>query len=263
MMMREWARKLFIERADLSIKIMNLRWPYTEKIVDGMINVLKERGIRSGRLLDLCCGNGRISIYFARRGFEAIGIDYSNYYLVDAKKRAEMHEVSDHVIFVEGDVRNLKAVLKDYEERFDVVVNAWTSIGYSTIEDDLSIFEQARELSKDSTILFIVDTMHAGRASMRPNQTSFLEIDDTILLEKSTYDQSSSEMRTTWTFYRRSGKNLDYLDELDYMIHVYSLSELSSLLKSAGWKIEAYYGDISTLQEMSSLTGMNIIAKAV
>jgi ubiquinone/menaquinone biosynthesis C-methylase UbiE len=260
--MTEWARKLFVERADLSIKIMNLRWPYTEKIVDGMINVLKEKGISSGRLLDLCCGNGRISTHFAKRGFEAIGIDYSNYYLVDAKKRAEMHEVSDHVIFVEGDVRNLKAVLKDYEERFDVVVNAWTSIGYSTIEDDLSIFEQARQLSKDSAILFIVDTMHAGRASMRPNQTSFLEIDDTVLLEKSTYDQSSSEKRTTWTFYRKIGNDLHYLDELEYVINVYSLSELSALLKKAGWQIEAYYGNISTQQPMSPLTGMNIIAKA-
>ena len=40
--MYNWAEKLFIERADLSIKIMNLRWPHTEKFVDGMINLLKE-----------------------------------------------------------------------------------------------------------------------------------------------------------------------------------------------------------------------------
>jgi SAM-dependent methyltransferase len=260
--MTEWARKLFVERADLSIKIMNLRWPYTEKIVDGMIKVLKEREVTSGRLLDLCCGNGRISTHFAKRGFEATGIDFSKYYLADAKMRAEAHGVSDRVTFIEGDVRNLKDALKDYGGHFDVVVNAWTSIGYSTIEDDLSIFEQARQLSKDNAILFIVDTMHAGRASMRPNQTSFLEIDDTVLLEKSTYDQPSSEMRTTWTFYRKIGDDLHYLDELEYVIHVYSLSELSALLKGAGWQTEAYYGNISTQQPMSPLTGMNVIAKA-
>lgn len=260
--MTEWARKLFVERADLSIKIMNLRWPYTEKIVDGMINVLKDKGVSSGRILDLCCGNGRISTHFAKRGFEATGIDFSRYYLADAKLRAEVHGVSDRVTFIEGDVRNLKDALKDYEGRFDVVVNAWTSIGYSTTEDDLSTFQQARQLSIDGATLFILETTHQGAASMRQSQTSFLEIDDTVLLEKSAYDQSSSEKRTTWTFYRKIGNDLHYLDELEYMIHVYSLSELSALLKKAGWQIEAYYGNVSTQQPMSPLTGMNIIAKA-
>lgn len=261
--MYNWAEKLFIERADLSIKIMNLRWPHTEKFVDGMINLLKENGIISGRLLDLCCGNGRISIFIARKGFKALGVDYSKYYLEDARKKAEENGVSDLVTFIEGDVRSLKDVLKDYNRQFDVVVSAWTSIGYSTREDDFSVFKQARELSKENAILFILDTMHEGRASLRKTDTSFIDLEDMIMLERSQYDQVTSEQSTVWTFYRKRGDDLILEDVLDYRVHIYSLSELSLLLERAGWKVVRHYGNITTLQPMSPFTGMNIVAKAL
>jgi len=122
--MTDWQEKLFIDRADLSIRIMNLRWPYTEKAVEGIVDILNEHGIKGGHVLDLCCGNGRISVHLAKRGFKATGVDFSKPYLEDARRNAERLGVSDATRFVEGDVRNLTKVLQDQGEPFDAVVSA-------------------------------------------------------------------------------------------------------------------------------------------
>lgn len=260
--MSDWSERLFIQRADLSLKIMNLRWPYTEKIVEGMVKILGGYDIDNGSVLDLCCGNGRISTHFAKKGFNAVGVDFSKPYLDDARRRAEEYGVSDSVEFIKGDVRELKEVLKDHAVKFDVVVSAWTSIGYTTFENDLSAFRQARALSTDDSILFVIETMHTGHASLRKSDRSFIEFDEMMLLDHSTYDPVSSEQISSWTFYRKVGNNLEYVDRLDYKVHIYGLKELSSMLDQAGWKNEAFYGDMSTLQSMSPFTSMNIVARA-
>jgi 2-polyprenyl-3-methyl-5-hydroxy-6-metoxy-1,4-benzoquinol methylase len=123
---------------------MNQRWPWTERFVKGITETLKEHGIEGGNVLNLCCGNGRIAIYMAKKGFNVTGIDYSKPCIDDAKRRAEEENVGNRTTFIEGDVRDLIYHLSKRTEKFDVVVSAWTSIGYNTVEDDCSIFGQSR-----------------------------------------------------------------------------------------------------------------------
>ncbi len=259
--MSQWAGKTFKTRADLMVRLMNLRWPHTERIVQGMLDTLKTYGVDEGRVLDLCCGNGRVSTHFALKGFTATGVDYSPTFIEDAKSKAAEHHVADKVEFIVGDIRDLDALLGD--QMYDVVVNAWTSIGYTTWEDDVTMFRQARMHAKDDAVLFVVDTMHQGRASMNPKQMNFVDLGDMLMLESGNYDMLSSRIHTVWRFYKKRGDDLVYEDECEYDIRVYSLSELSSLLRESGWRVESYYGGIVTKQPMSPNTGMNIVAKAI
>jgi hypothetical protein len=73
----------------------------------------------------------------------------------------------------------------------------------------------------------------------------------------------TSQICTSWTFYNRRGQDLEFMDKVDITHHVYSLSELSSLLLKAGWEPVASYGNLATLQPVTPLTHMNIVAKAV
>ena len=259
--MDSWSDKLFKERADLIVRLMNLRWSNTDRYVQSMLDTLKQYGIESGNMLDLCCGNGRVSINFALKGFKSTGVDYSPFLIEDAKKKAVANKVTDKVDFILGDVRNLDALLGD--RTFNVVVNAWTSIGYTTPEDDASIFRQAKTHAEENSVLFIIDTMHQGRASMNPHPTSYIDFDDMMMLESSEYDQLSSRIDTTWRFYWKKGEDLVYEDECRYNIYVYSLSELSNLLRESGWRVESYYGGMVTRQPMTPLTGMNIVARPI
>ncbi|MEM3699640.1 MAG: class I SAM-dependent methyltransferase [Candidatus Bathyarchaeia archaeon] len=227
-----------------------------------MVNVLNSFGITTGNLLDLCCGNGRISICIAKRGFRAVGVDISKAFLEDAKRKAAENKVSNMVTFLEGDVRKLKEVVGKIQQPFDVVVNAWTSIGYFSPKDELKIFKQARELSKENAVLLIAETMHTEFLAVKFAPTSYGEVDNILLLESRKYDQTTSQLKTVWTFYKKCGENLEFIDRVEYEIHVYSPSELSALLRKAGWEPIAFYGSFTTLQPMSPLTSLNLVAKA-
>ncbi|MDI6805692.1 MAG: class I SAM-dependent methyltransferase [Candidatus Bathyarchaeia archaeon] len=260
--MSYWTKKLFIKNAELFLKLMNERWLRTEEVVNGMVKVLSGFGITSGNVLDLCCGNGRISIHMAEKGFRAVGVDISKTFLDDAKRKAAEHNVSKMVTFIEGDVRNLKKVVGKIRQPFDVVVNAWTSIGYFSLKDDLKIFKQARELSKENAVLLIAETMHTEFLAVKFAPTSYGEVNNIVLLESRKYDPTTSQLKTVWTFYKKCGENLEFIDRVEYEVHVYSPSELSSLLRKAGWEPVAFYGSFSTLQPMSPLTGLNLVARA-
>jgi SAM-dependent methyltransferase len=197
----------------------------------------------------------------AKRGFKALGVDISEAFLKDGKRKAREHGVSDRVSFLKGDVRKLEQIVRK-DQPFDVVTSAWTSIGYYSADDDLSVFKQARQLSRGGAVLFITETMHTEYLSIKFAPTSHLEIDDLMLLEDRQYDPVNACAKTSWTFYAKHGKNLEFMDRVDFENHVYSASELSSLLRKAGWQTRALYGSIETLQPMSPLTSMNLVARA-
>lgn len=262
MVTKKWVRKLFIERSDLFLRLMNTRWSPTEALVNGMVRVLSDFGITSGNLLDLCCGNGRVSIYMAKKGFKAVGVDISKAFIEDAHKKARQCNVSKNVTFLEGDVRRLKKVVGNVSKPFDVVVNVWTSIGFYSEEEDCSIFKQARELSRENAILLIAETMHTEYLSIKFTPTSYTKIDNILMLENRKYDPISALMQTSWIFYEKHGNDLTFIDKVNIEHRIYNPKELSALLLKAGWKTIAFYGSFSTLQPFSPLTSLNIVAKA-
>jgi ubiquinone/menaquinone biosynthesis C-methylase UbiE len=261
--MKDWTEKLFVKNSDVFLKFLNERWSRTEEVVNGMVKVLNDFGITSGSVLDLCCGNGRISIHMAKKGFKAVGVDISKAFLEDAKIKAKEHKVSKMVSFLEGDVRNLKKVVGKIRQPFDVIVNAWTSIGYSSQKDDLKIFKQARELSKENAVLLIAETTHTEFLALKFVPTGYSEVDNIVLLESRNYNPTTAQLKTDWKFYKKFGENLEFIDRIEYELHIYSPSELSSLLRKAGWEPVKFYGSFSTLQPMSPLTSLNLVAKAL
>jgi SAM-dependent methyltransferase len=262
-LMSDWSEKLFIKRADLSIKIMNQRWPTTEPFVDAIIAKLDALGITKGLALDLCCGNGRLSIHLAKKGWETVGVDFSKGYLADAIEKARTHGVTDRCKFILGDVRNLSKLLETEARRFDFVVNAWTSIGYTSPSDDESIFREAREASRNGAVLMILDTVHVGRALNPSPGSTFMDLGDMMMLEMQSFDPLTSRIENLWSFYRKIGQDLEFVDDLEYRIHVYSASELVEILSRSGWRVEGVLGSIVTGRSFSTQTSMNIIARAI
>lgn len=79
------------------------RTPQTETLE--FIEFLKKQGIKKGRVLDVGCGGGRHSIFFADHGFSSYGIDYSKTAISLAKKDARDRKVK--VNFKVGDILSL------------------------------------------------------------------------------------------------------------------------------------------------------------
>ncbi|MFW5761576.1 MAG: class I SAM-dependent methyltransferase, partial [Cyclobacteriaceae bacterium] len=82
-------------------------------------------------ILDLCCGQGRHSLEFARRCFKNIyGLDRSHYLINRARKQNKAEGLNAN--FKEGDARNLPYRV----DTFDVVIIPGNSFGYFEAQDD-------------------------------------------------------------------------------------------------------------------------------
>ena len=75
------------------------------------------------RVLDLCCGPGRHSVYLARQGAKVTGVDRSSFLLGKARALAEAEGVK--VEWVQEDMRTFAR-----PQAFDLVFNLCTSFGY-------------------------------------------------------------------------------------------------------------------------------------
>jgi len=94
--------------------------------------ILQQTGLSpQSRILDLCCGQGRHTFEFYRRGFENIqGLDRSAYLIQKARKDAQKQNIA--IRFREGDARKLPWK----QNELDTVMLLGNSFGY---------FEQAHD----------------------------------------------------------------------------------------------------------------------
>ncbi len=111
-----------------------------------ILNVEKEASI-----LDICCGQGRHTFEFFKRGYTNIsGLDRSSYLI--AKARQKSKENSFSIKFKEGDARKLP-----YDtESFDAVMILGNSFGYfESLNDDLQVLLSAARVLKPGGKLLI------------------------------------------------------------------------------------------------------------
>jgi len=94
--------------------------------------------LRAGaRILDLCCGQGRHSVLFARRGFQVTGLDLNAAYLDTAQESARASNVTLKTI--KADMRQIP-----FQDQFDAIVNMYSSFGYLESEaEDQKVLESA------------------------------------------------------------------------------------------------------------------------
>ncbi len=81
-------------------------------------------------ILDVGTGRGRHARVLARRGYRVTGLDLAEKAIATARERSRTEGLTDEQItFVQGDMR-----LPHFQDRFDGVVNLFTSFGF--FEDD-------------------------------------------------------------------------------------------------------------------------------
>lgn len=149
--------------------------------------------LRAGaRILDVPCGNGRHSVFLAKRGYEMTGIDQSEEFIEEARRA-----VPDSIRWVHGDMRSLA-----YSREFDAALCWGNSFGFLN-RDDAHRFLGAVARSLKPGALFVVDTGMAAE-SILPSlaHSRWFRVGDIVMLSENQYDPVESRLDIEYTFIR-------------------------------------------------------------
>jgi SAM-dependent methyltransferase len=188
------------------------------------------------RVLDAPCGYGRISRALAERGARVLGVDFSAD-LLGAAERRRGGISTDRLRYQQHDLR---IPLEDSE--FDVALNIFSSLGYSTESDDVAVLSNLRRAVRPGGFVFI-ETNHRDRVAvfLRQNARPAKRLPDgTLLVEEPRLDPVAGRVETTWYWSGPSGSG-----QKTASIRVYTATELVRLLEVAGLKLHSAHNGCS------------------
>lgn len=253
--MQHWTKKFFIDKGELWLQFLNMKWKHGARDAKAITKILKKYGIYRGAILELGCGNGRISINLAKMGFNVTGIDISSLCVNDAIKRAKKRKIKN-VQFICGDMRKLDTTIR---RKYDAVISIWTSIGFYSKQTDERIFRSISKLLKKKGIAMILSTMSREFLLQHFCPTVHEEIGNFIVLHKHQFDTFRSTIKNKWIFYKKRDKDLTYIDEIDFNLRTYSMHELVEMAESADLEFAEAYDSLRTLKPAKLDSHINMV----
>lgn len=195
---------------------------------------------KDARVLELCCGTGRLTIPIAKEGYRITGVDIMASMLEKAKAKARE---SDLIInFIEADIRQL-----NLSEKFDLIFIPFNSIHHLYQNEDLfNTFMVVKKHLKEGG-LFLLDCYNPDIAFIANNQKEAIETasyttdngKNVRIKQKMRYESHSQVNRIEWHYYIDgefdSNQNLD--------MRMYYPQELDSYLKWHDFEITEKFGD--------------------
>ena len=217
--------------------------PHIDQYDDELVAFIVETlDLRPGdRVLDLGSGSGVHALRLAQRGIQVVGLDIAPSLVEYATDLVNKAGVSG-ATFVVGDMRDpLAALVSLGNPRFNAVTILSTSFGFLGEAGDCATLNGAAQalLPGGQLLLDLSDPA----SLMLPHEKWWSELDGGYMLMEAWYDPATCIHEGTFRYFDREG-NLNLCAEPE-RIRVYSLPELTMLLRDAGLPLRAAYGGIS------------------
>jgi len=207
------------------------RWERAEVEVGLLIALLGLSGTE--RVLDLPCGTGRHSLELARRGYRVTGVDRTESYLGEARRRGGDEGID--VEWVRADMRSFSR-----PEAFDVVLNMYTSFGYfeDAADDRLAAQAFLNALVPGGRLLMELHGKENLAAGFQPRD--WVELDDgVLLLEDRAITDHWRSVHNRWIVFHDGGRH-----EIEFSLRLYGAGELIDLLSSVGFSEINAFGNL-------------------
>src|SRR5258708_21855138 len=186
------------------------------------------------KILDLCCGAGRHSVEFAKRGFEVTGVDLSTFLLDKARERAAGAAVK--VEWVQQDMRNFVR-----PGAFDLACSLFTSFGYFEREEDELLVLRNIHASLREGGIFVIDVVSKEKMALNWQNTICVEYaDGSLWVQRPHVLEGWSRIRNDWTLV-----NDGIARSYSFEHFVYSGRELKDRLLTSGFGRVELFGDLT------------------
>lgn len=220
---------------------------YDAKVYDGMNTDLMDLKFykkwlpknKDARILELCCGTGRLTLPIAKEGYNISGVDNTSSMLEHAKVKAS--EANLEVEFIEADIRTL-----DLPEKYDLIFIPFNSIHHLYQNEDLfKAFKTVRNHLKEGG-LFLFDCFNPNfqlivEGEKEPKEIAEFTTKDgreVLIKQHMRYENKTQINRIEWHYFINGAFNS--IQNLD--MRLFFPQELDSYLDWNGFKIIHKFG---------------------
>ncbi|MBS3767836.1 MAG: class I SAM-dependent methyltransferase [Candidatus Cloacimonetes bacterium] len=198
----------------------------SEKQVDFLIEYLELE--KSMKILDLACGYGRHTNRLVQRGYEVIGLDKSEAFLQEARKRAKKFGVNPK--YIQGDMREL-----DYQQEFDRIILMFTAFGYFSDEENFKVLQNINSALTPGGILCF-DIMN--RDYLQKNFLPYIvsEKNGDLMIDRNSFDSKTGHLHNRRIIIRDGIRK-----DKPFLLRVYNPTEIKMWLKKAGYIFKNMY----------------------
>lgn len=194
---------------------------------------------KEARILELCCGTGRLTVPIAKEGYNITGVDYTTSMLNQAIAKAEKEHLS--IDFVKEDIRTL-----DLGKKFDFIFIPFNSIHHLYKNEDLfKVLEMVKKHLRRNGV-FLLDCFNPNiryivHGEKKKETTDEYTTDDgrkVVIKQTMCYENATQINRIRWHYYIdgvfHSIQNLD--------MRMFFPQELDFYLKCSGFNIIHKFG---------------------
>jgi SAM-dependent methyltransferase len=184
-------------------------------------------------VLDLCCGQGRHSLEFARRGFVVTAVDRTAAFLGEGGRRADAEGL--RIELVQEDMRRFFR-----PNAFDMAMNLYTSFGYfdDPQEDRNVLLNVHRSLHPDGTL--VMDLIGKEVLARVFRERDWNADDGAICLREMKVSQDWGWIDSRWILLKGTSRQ-----EFSISHRLYSGTELAKLLRECGFVSVRILGDFA------------------
>ncbi len=213
-----------------------------EAFISNLIKELKPK--EDSHFLDLACGKGRHSVFLHQQGFEVTGIDLSAENIKLAQQNAD-----DSLHFICGDMRDGYGY-----ERYDYILNLFTSFGYFANDDDNSkvCSAMAKALKPGGKVLIDFLNVNQLEQGLVPRDEFFID-EVHFSIERKIVDH-----KVLKTIKVKKG---DLVEDYYECVQLLREDDFKNLLVESGLRYEQSFGDY-TFEPFSALSSKRLIILA-
>ncbi|MCC8145427.1 MAG: class I SAM-dependent methyltransferase [Bacteroidales bacterium] len=220
---------------------------YDANIYDGLNTFLSDLPFykkwlpenKDAKILELCCGTGRLTLPIAKDGYNICGVDYTSSMLEQGKIKAS--EAGLEINFIKADIRTL-----NLQEKFDFIFIPFNSIHHLYKNEDLfKAFNVVKNHLKDGG-LFLLDCFNPNIQYIVEGEKEQKTIAayttddgrDVLIKQTMRYENKTQINRIEWHYFING--EFHSIQNLD--MRMFFPQELDSYLEQAGFNVIQKFG---------------------